>query len=129
MTFTYTPAAPTDLTRVRFHLGDTDAESAKFDDETLNFLLAEYSNDIGETVMAAIKGLIARIAGDANFTADWLTVDTYSAIKGLKDLLILKGNEFGLSAVTIEVRPMLRLDSNQTADTLDYTDGAGGEWS
>lgn len=129
MTFTYTPSTPTDLTRVRFHLGDT-VEPPKYTDEEIAFVLAENTNSVGAAVMALIKGLIARIAGDPNFTADWLTVDVATAIEGLKTLLRLKGDEFGLSANTATFVPMYRLDSDQNLTDLDYAGPSGGsEWA
>lgn len=128
MTFTYTPAAPTDITRIRFHLGDT-VEPSKFTDEEIAFVLAENNNSIGETVIAMIIGLIARLSGDPNFTADWLTVDNATAIEGLKSLLKIKAAVFGLSVNTATFVPVYRLDSDQTAGDLDYVSGGGSEWA
>ena len=42
MAFTYTPSAtPTDLTRVRFHIGDTVEAAAIFNDTEIEMAIAE----------------------------------------------------------------------------------------
>lgn len=127
--FTYDLGTPTDLTRVRFHIGDTNAESPRYSDEELTFLLSENGGDVPTTVIAAIRGLIARLAGDPNFTADWLTVDIKAAIDGLKSLLKEKAKEFDIALMSASFTPTFRTDSDQTAAGLDYASAAGDEWA
>lgn len=95
MTFTYTPIS-TDRDRMRFHLGDTDADSAKFSDEELDGVLVEYV-DYKPAVLACIRSMIARMA-QPDFKADWLDVKPSTAVAAWQALLALKAGEFGLSS-------------------------------
>ncbi|MDX2078561.1 MAG: hypothetical protein SFZ02_19170 [bacterium] len=100
MTFSYTPSAsPDDITRVRYHIGDTVEATAIFDDETITMIIAE-EGSWQLAVIDAIKSIIAKIAGEPNFTADWLRVDYATALAGYQKLLALKAAQFGVSAST-----------------------------
>ena len=54
MSFTYDLTAPTDITRVRFRLLDTDSKNPRFQDEAIQFALSE-----GGTVAQAVRILLA----------------------------------------------------------------------
>jgi hypothetical protein len=99
MAFTYTPATPTDLTRVRFHLSDTVEASAIFTDDEINFCISEATSWQGAVIMC-IKNIIARMSANPNFTADWLRVDYKDGIAGWQRLLTIKSAEFGYSTGT-----------------------------
>lgn len=113
MTFTYTPSTPTDLTRVRFALGDTESTTAKLSDEEIDFMISEQGTWQRAT-LACIRNLMAKLA-DPNFTADWLTVDNASAFKSMQALLASKQGEFGIGAVVATTGFAWRPDSGQTA--------------
>ena len=120
MTFTYTPAAATDSTRVRFHTGDTVEAEAYLSDEEITFLLAEESSWQRATI-SAIKFIIAKLS-KPNFKADWLQVDHASARKGFESLLQQKRQEFGIAAVTTRSQATYRPDSG-----MDEVPEAWGE--
>lgn len=123
MTFTYSLTAPyTDLTKVRFALGDTDSTAAKFSDEEINFQISEQLT-WQAAVITLLQGLIAKLA-IPNFTADWLQVDATTARKDLMWLLKEKRNEYGISALSVETGYAWRPDSrqNQSPDFDDVQD-------
>ena len=120
MSFTYTPSAtPSDTTRVRFHLGDTDATVAIFSDEEIAMLIAE-NTDWQGAVIGGIKHILAKVASQPDVTADWLRVDFGRSATGWQNLLRTKLSEFGLGRVTATAYPVYRADSFQTSD-FDYT--------
>lgn len=117
MTFSYTPIS-NDLSRVRFHLGDTDPASAMFQDEEISGVITEVSN-WQIAVIYLIQNLIAKCS-TPNFTADWLTVDLATAVKSYQQLLMIKRRELKIFAnIATTVSPW-RPDSGQTAPP-DYT--------
>lgn len=123
MTFTYTPSAtPTDLTRVRFALGDVDSTAAKFSDEEIAMMIAEETT-WQKAVIKLIQTLIAKLS-IPNFSADWLTVDASTARKDLMWLLQQKRNEYGIPALSTDVSYAYRPDSrqNQAPDFDDMQD-------
>jgi hypothetical protein len=99
MSFTYTPATPTDLTRVRFHLSDTVEATPIFSDDEITFCIAETTSWQGAVIMC-IKNIIASMSANPNFTADWLRVDYKDGIAGWNKLLTIKAAEFGYSVGT-----------------------------
>jgi len=119
MTFTYTPASPTDITRVRFHIGDTDEDSAAFSDEEITFVISEQTT-WQRAVIACIQTLIARMAATPDFTADWLKVDATSALAGYRALLAEKRRELGVAGVTATATAVYRSDSLQTVAPEDW---------
>lgn len=125
MTFTYTPSAtPSDTTRVRFALGDTDSTAAKFTDEEINFQISEQTT-WQAAVITLLQGLIAKMSVP-NFTADWLTVDATTARKDLMWLLQQKRNEYGISQLSVDTAYAWRPDSRQNTspDFDDVQDSA-----
>jgi hypothetical protein len=97
MGFTYTPASPDDVTRVRFHIGDTTEATALFPDDTeITFAI----NDAGswqKAVLYCIENVLARINADPDFSFDELEIDQDSARTHWETLLGLKRKQFGIS--------------------------------
>lgn len=115
MTFSYTPIA-TDADRVRFHLGDTDPAAAKFSDEEIAGVLAEFGT-YQKAVLACIRNLITRLS-QPDFKADWLQVTNGSAITSWRKLYDEKSAEFGLTvgrSSTSGVTNVVRGDSDMTS--------------
>lgn len=116
MTFTYTPSAtPSDTTRVRFHLGDTEQAVAIFSDEEIAMLLAE-NTTWQSAVIGGIKAILAKIAVLPDTTADWLRVEYGRSADGWQKLLAIKQAEFGVGRFTAVATPTYRLDSLQDSD-------------
>lgn len=97
MTFTYTPASPTDLTRVRYHVGDIEEVIAIFSDEEINFVLDEEDDDVGKAVISCITSVIARLNHEPDMQADWLKIDWRRSAENWRALLSEKKAKFGLS--------------------------------
>ncbi len=97
MTFTYDLVTVTDITRLRFHTGDTLEEAAMWSDEELQFVLNE-EGTVGKAVVALIMSALLRLAHEPDMTADWLRVDWRRAADNWKALLAEKRREFGLGA-------------------------------
>lgn len=119
MTFTYTPAVPTDITRVRFYVGDTESTAAIFTDEEITFIIAE-EGDYQHAVIECIRSIIARISANPDFTADWLKVDASKALPGYKYLLGEMQKKFGIGAITSSSQAVYRSDSLQTEPPEDW---------
>lgn len=109
MAFTYTPATPDDITRVRFNISDTVAATAKFTDEDITFQIAETGSWQG-AVIGCLENLIAKLTTNPDFKADWLTVDSQYAIEGLQKLLVEKKKTLGLRRVVSTSTPVVRTD-------------------
>ena len=115
MTFTYTPSAtPSDLTRVRFHTGQTVEAESFLSDEEIAMLLAEESTWQKATI-GGIKFIIGRLS-QPNFKADWLQVDNASARAGYVALLAEKRRELSVAAITASVVNTYRQDSLATEE-------------
>jgi hypothetical protein len=112
MSFSYTPAAVNDLTRVRFHTGDTVETESWLSDEEINMLLAEEGTWQKATI-AALKFIISKLS-KPDFQADWLRVSNASAREGFVRLLNEKRAEFGIPAISSAAKPVYRSDSLQT---------------
>lgn len=95
MTFTYTPATPDDITRVRYHVGDVVEETAIFTDEEIQFAIDE-EGDWKGAVIASIRSVMARLAGEPDMEADWLRIDWRRSAENWKLLLSEKSQQFGL---------------------------------
>lgn len=111
MSFSYVPFA-SNRDRVRFHIGDTNADAAIYSDAEINAMIAEAGTWQGAVVMA-LESIIARLAGTPDFTADWLKVDVASQIEAYRRLLDMKRAEFGLGLLGSEAVHVYRLDSQQ----------------
>lgn len=95
MTFTYELTSVTDITRVRFHLGDTTEATAIFSDEEITFAISE-ATTWQRAVIACIRSVMARLAAEPDMQADWLKVDWRRAADNWKLLLSEKSQEFGV---------------------------------
>lgn len=95
MTFTYNLATPDDITRVRFHLGDTTAETAIFSDEEITFIISE-SGTWQKAIIACIRSVMGRLATEPDMQADWLKIDWRRSADSWKVLLNEKAQEFGI---------------------------------
>lgn len=119
MTFTYTPAAATDITRVRFWIGDTESAAAIFTDEEITFIITE-EGSYQKAIIACIRSIIARISATPDFTADWLKVDQSRALAGYKALLSEMQKKFGIPGITASSQAVYRSDSLQTEPPEDW---------
>jgi len=119
MTFTYTPSSVNDITRVRYHIGDTVESGALFSDEEINMVISE-TGSYQSAVISLIQSMIA-IYSEPSFRADWLSVNTKDAVSGLKTLLQQKRKEFGIAAISSSTVFTWRPDSLQT-EQPDYDD-------
>lgn len=95
MTFTYTPSAATDITRVRYHIGDTVAETAIFSDEEITFAISEAGTWQG-AVLDSIRSAMARLASEPDMQADWLKIDWRRSAEMWTKLLNEKAGQFGI---------------------------------
>ena len=113
MTFSYDLSSGfSDLTRVRFHIGDTDANAPMFTDGEINALIVE-KGSYQSAALACVKNLIAKLSATPSFQADWLRVDTATAVANYKALLSELQREFGVAVVATGLT-VYRQDSNQT---------------
>lgn len=119
MTFTYTPAAATDITRVRFYVGDTDSTAAIFTDEEITFIISE-EGSYQLAVIACIRSIMARISATPDFQADWLKVDQSKALAGYRALLGEMQKKFGIASITAGTQAVYRSDSLQTEPPEDW---------
>lgn len=68
MTWTYDPTLDTDLDKVRFLIGDTDTTSQQLSNEEITFLLADRENNVDQTAIYALDGIIAKYSRKVNVT-------------------------------------------------------------
>jgi len=113
MTFTYTPFT-SDVSRVRFHIDDTNAAAPVFTDEIITAIITEYGT-WQKAVIACIRHIIAKLSSVPDFTADWLKVSTASAIASYRKMLDDKMSELDVSDGSIEASGIhvYRYDSDQ----------------
>jgi len=96
MTFTYTPSTtPTDLTKVRYYIQDTDSTVAMYTDEEINMVLA-IEGTVGAASVSLLKRKITELSNNPNMQADWLRVDWSTTLAALKVALAEVKTEFGL---------------------------------
>lgn len=96
MTFTYTPSTtPTDLTKVRYTIQDTDSTVAMYTDEEINMVLA-IEGTVGAASVSLLKRKITELSNNPNMQADWLRVDWSTTLAALKVALAEVKTEFGL---------------------------------
>lgn len=98
MTFSYDLVTPTDVTRVRRHISDTDETTAIFSDEEIQFNLDE-EGTVNKAVIALIKQIIAKLSNEPDMKADWLQIDWRRSSEAWFKMLSDKKREFGLGAV------------------------------
>lgn len=95
MTFSFDLVTPTDVTRVRRHISDTDETTVIFSDEEIQFNLDE-EGTVNKAVIALIKQIIAKLSNEPDMQADWLRVDWRRSSDAWFKLLEDKKQEFGL---------------------------------
>lgn len=124
MAFTYNPALSTNVSLVRFHIGDTNESGAFLADETINYLVTTYS--VGEAVVRSIQYIITQLS-QPDFKLDWLSISNKEARAGYEKLLKEKAQEFGIRlsklTPTSTISQPYRADSYQDSDDAVY-DGA-----
>ena len=120
MTFTYDTASPTDITRVRYHLADTVESTAIWTDEDITYAISLQDGSWQRAVISLIEQYITTLARTPDFSADWLSVDTSSAVASWRMLLADKRREFGLKKLVASVTHTYRADSRQESEP-DYT--------
>lgn len=121
MTFTYTPSTPTDVTRVRFHIGDVDSTVAMFTDEEITFRIAE-TGTWKTAVVDCLGSLIARLSMEGEFTAGWLTVRKDVALRNFEMLLKIKRNEFGIPLITASAVYLYRPDNTNFTEAPTFSE-------
>ena len=126
MTFTYSFNPATDLTRLRFHIGDTDSNNPIYQDDELNFLLGEFGTYQAAAIQA-IDGIIAKVSQERNFQADWLRVDPASALDSYRKLRKQKCRLFGIPDLPATAIHVWRPDSGQSGPP-DYTNIESGAY-
>jgi len=95
MTFTYTPGSVTDITRVRFHIGDTEEDAAIFSDEEIQMVITE-EGTYQKAVVECLTTIIAKLSAEPDMKADWLSVSLGRSVDGFKALLAEKRRKFNL---------------------------------
>lgn len=87
MTFTYTPASPTDRDRLRLFISDTNAAQYVFEDEELQLFLDAWPGDLH---LAAAQALRAIAISQAKFAiyyqVNGFSLDRRGVAKNLTDL-------------------------------------------
>lgn len=119
MTFTYDLTGGfTNLTRVRFRIGDKDSTAPIFQDEEINAVLSDYNGDWRKAAVALLQSLIATLAGTPNFTADWLKVDVNTAIANYMKSIAALNDEIEIASGVVETGStnVYRLDSDQRGE-------------
>ena len=94
--FTYDLLDANDITRVRFHVGDTSEDTAQLPDDEITFAISEAGSWQG-AVLYCIQNIIARMNADPDFTFDELEIDQDSQRKHWETLLRIKHDEFGIA--------------------------------
>ncbi len=97
MVFTYdlTTTPIPELTKVRFHIGDTTSATALFQDDEIAMVIS-LAGSWQKAVIQCIQNIIARMNSDLDFTADMLEVDRDSMRKHWLQLLVDKRKELGV---------------------------------
>ena len=94
MTFTYTPGAVDDVTRVRFWTGDTDSASAMWSNEEITMVVSE-EGDYQGAVIALLEAALVKIGREPDMTADWLRVNWQNSTKTLEARLLNLKRKWG----------------------------------
>lgn len=96
MTFTYAiSTTPTDLTLVRFYTGDTVSETAMWQDDEINMILA-VDGSVGLASQTLLERKITEIANNPDMKADWLQINWGTSLEALQTALANVKRKFGL---------------------------------
>lgn len=111
MTFTFTPSAPDDITRVRFHVEDTDESAAILSDEVIGMAISE-SGSWQNAVIWCIDYILSRLSKESGVEMDWLKVSRADAIRHYTRLKSEKRNTLGITSggVTVSSTSVSRSD-------------------
>jgi len=128
MTFTYTVSdTPSDLTKVRYYIGDTDSATAMFTDEEVSMVLSIESDDVGAAVISLIETAMAKLAKEPDMQADWLKVDWRRSADNWATLLGKMKERFGLGwQLNVSALDTWRPDTLLT-EAPDYTSDTTSE--
>ena len=121
MAFTYNTTAPTDITRVRYHLADTVEAEAIWTDEDITYAITLQDGSWQRAVISLIEQYITMLSRTPDFSADWLSVNTKGTIQSWRALLADKRREFGLKQIFATVTHTYRADSREFQEP-DYTE-------
>jgi len=120
MTYSFDASLGTDVSLVRFHVGDTNVEGYYLEDETIQYFVT--AGSVGSAVIACIKYIISQLS-KPDFRLDWMAVSNMEAArKGFENLLAQKVAEFGLPLYTASstISQPYRADSKQDSDVGVY---------
>ncbi|MCK6578112.1 MAG: hypothetical protein L6Q98_08425 [Anaerolineae bacterium] len=117
-TFTFDPANPRNIDRVRIYTGQTVEEQSLLTDEEITFLLSE-EGGVGAAVVAGLELIINKLS-QPDFKVDWLTVSAGDAIKSYRTSLAQMRNKFGVPAIAATPRAVYRPDSLMTDAPEDW---------
>lgn len=117
----YTPEAVDNITRVRYHIQDTDESCMIFSDAEISMVISE-EGTYKKAVISLIKAIIQRLSHEPDMTADWLTVSWRRSADSWHKLLGEKRRDFGEGlSVVARVSHAYRDDTTQD-ETPDYWD-------
>jgi hypothetical protein len=118
MTFTFATNLSTDLAKVRFAIGDTNANGAYLTDETIGALITS-EGSVGGAVIKCIKYIITQLS-QPDFRLDWMSVSNAEARKGFESMLKEKAQEYGISLSKLV--PASTIANPHRADSYEYDD-------
>jgi hypothetical protein len=100
MTKSFDPSLPTDRDRVRHEIGDVDPERMFLDDETIDALLALFSDDLGLTIVNCVLAIAAQLRRP-DFKVDWMSVSNQvAAAQSYDQMAEDKAAEWGIGGTT-----------------------------
>lgn len=121
MTFTYSLVSPyTDVSRVRFHIRDTDSSAAMFSDEEITFRISE-SGDWQHAVIDLLTAKVTELANIPDFSAGFLRVSQTTARADLERLLTMKRQEFGIARIVATANYIYRPDNTGFTQAPTFT--------
>lgn len=121
MTYSFDASLGTDVSLVRFHIGDNHAEGYFLEDETIQYWVTTKGSVAG-AVIECIKYIITQLAVP-DFKLDWMSVSNAEALKGYERLLKDKAQELGISLglrASATISLPYRADSLQDSDEATY---------
>jgi hypothetical protein len=121
MTYTFAPALSNDVSLVRFHIGDINADGHYLEDETINYFVT--NSGVATAVIRCIQYIITQLS-QPNFSLDWMSVSNEQARAGYEALLKQKSLELGVSTTGAVAASTISLpynaDSYQDSSTSVY---------
>jgi len=121
MSYTFDASLGTDVSLVRFHIGDNHVEGYFLEDVTIQYFVD--AGTVGSAVIACIKYIITQLSVP-NFKLDWMSVSNEEARKGYETMLKDKAQEFGVNLSGVRATSTIslpyRADSLQDSDEATY---------